>query len=69
MKEFGNIVLQVGSGKLRPKSIEDAKIEDNDFISLYNRCWQQDPINRPSVCTIIHELKKIITSLNILGAQ
>jgi hypothetical protein len=69
MKEFWNIVLQVGSGKLRPKSIEDAKIEDNDFISLYNLCWQQDPINRPSVCTIIHELKKIIASLNMLSAQ
>jgi hypothetical protein len=69
MKEFGNIVLQVGSGKLRPKSIEDAKIGDNDFISLYNFCWQQDPINRPSVCAIIHELKKIIASLSILSAQ
>ncbi|PNF33700.1 hypothetical protein B7P43_G11426 [Cryptotermes secundus] len=58
------IIYKVGSGELRPKSIEDAKIGDNDFISLYNLCWQQDAINRPSVCTIIHELKKIIASLS-----
>jgi hypothetical protein len=69
MKDLGNTVLQVGSGKLRPKSIEDVKMEDKDFISLYNLCWQQDPVNRPSICTIIQELKKIIASFNILSAQ
>jgi hypothetical protein len=69
MKDFRNIVFQVGSGKLRPKPIEDVKMEDKDFVTLYNLCWQQDPVNRPSICTIIQELKKIIASFNVPSAQ
>jgi hypothetical protein len=63
------IVLQVGCGELRPKCLEDVKTEDKEFISLYNLCWQQDPINRPPICTIINELKKIIVSSNTLNVQ
>jgi hypothetical protein len=58
------IVLQVGSGKLRPKPIQGVKIEDQAFINLYSLCWHQDPANRPSICSVIHELKKIAASFN-----
>jgi hypothetical protein len=57
------IVLQVGSGKLRPRPIKDVKIEDQAFINLYSFCWHQDPTSRPSISSVIHELKKIAAPL------
>ncbi|GFG34602.1 hypothetical protein Cfor_01933 [Coptotermes formosanus] len=58
------IIYKVGSGRLRPKLIQDVKIEDQAFINLYSLCWHQDPTSRPSICGIIHELNKIGASLN-----
>ena len=66
MKQLGNdFFLQVGSGKLRPKPIQDIKIEDQAFINLYSRCWHQDPTSRPTICSVIYELQKIAVSFNM----
>jgi hypothetical protein len=56
--------LQVGSGKLRPKPIQDIKIEDKAFINLYTLCWHQDPTSRPPICSVICEFQKIAASFN-----
>lgn len=57
--------VQVGSGKLRPKPIQDIKIEDQAFINLCRLCWHQDPTSRPSICNVIYELQKIAASFNM----
>ena len=56
--------VQVGSGKLRPKPIQDIKIEDQAFINLYSLCWHQDPTSRPPICSVIYELQNIAASFN-----
>ncbi|KAF0536902.1 calmodulin-dependent protein kinase [Gigaspora margarita] len=53
------IILHISKGE-RETPVEDTP---KDFCSLYQRCWDQDPENRPEIKIVLEELKDMRLSL------
>ncbi|KAF0536901.1 calmodulin-dependent protein kinase [Gigaspora margarita] len=53
------IVIHVGKGD-RETPVENTP---NDFVNLYQRCWDQDPKRHPEIKKVLEELKNMRVSL------
>ncbi|KAF0562321.1 kinase-like protein [Gigaspora margarita] len=62
-KTIHEIIPLICQGK-REAPIENTPI---DYIELYERCWDQDPINRPEINTIVNELDSLIFTTNLVN--
>ncbi|RIB16778.1 hypothetical protein C2G38_2089984 [Gigaspora rosea] len=63
-QEFGTqLQFKICRGNLRPKIIEDTP---QCYINLMKKCWERDPIKRPSAQKIIEILTEWQNDKNIL---
>lgn len=53
----------VGREGRRPEWPDDVRYLPDGFVELVERCWAQDPIERPTVDEVAHELERMYAAL------
>jgi serine/threonine protein kinase len=64
IKSPGKVVIEVAKGKRpAPQDYPDCRYLNDPLWALFERCWQDDPSQRPTIDAVVNEMEIIISWL------